>query len=92
MGAKSNNLLELHKGLEWINLPKSGCIPFKTLEYTLNLQGDIRDELHTMIDNLSKTKSVKRMNRLLYKCKDLVMKLDFIADDPMHRDIKKGLI
>lgn len=78
MGAKSNNLKVLNDGLgSWINLPKSGCIPFKMLEYTLNLQEEIKDHLNSYIDRLSKIKSVKKMNRLLYKCKDLVMQLDF---------------
>jgi hypothetical protein len=93
MGAKSNNLLILHKGLgEWIHLPKSGCIPFKMLEYTLSLHPDINAELNDQIEKLTKIKSVKKMNRLLYKCKDLVMKLDFIPSDHMHAAIKSGLI
>ena len=45
-----------------------------------------------MITKLTKTKSVKRMNRLLYKCKDLVMKLEFVESDAMHAFIKKSLI
>ena len=78
MGAKSNNLAVLHKGLgSWMNLPKSGCVPFKMLEYTLDLNEGLKEELYGLIERLSKTKSVKRMNRLLYKCKDLVLKLDF---------------
>lgn len=53
MGAKSNNLKVLHDGLDsFINLPKSGCIPFKMLEYTLNLQEDIKQEINNFIDKL----------------------------------------
>jgi hypothetical protein len=47
MGAKSNNLGVLKKGLgSWINLPKSGTIPFKMMEYTLNLNEEIKEELN----------------------------------------------
>jgi len=93
MGAKSNNLQVLHKGLgSWINLPRSGCIPFKMLEYTLDLQTEIRDQIHRYIDKLAKTKSVKKMNRLLYRCKDLVMRIEFIPSDPMLSYLKQQLI
>jgi hypothetical protein len=93
MGAKSNNIKVLHDGLgQWINLPKSVCIPFKSMEYTLNLQPDIRDEINAFVRTLNRIKNVKRMNRILYKCKDLTMKLDFIPSDHMHAMIKKGLL
>ena len=35
---------------------------------------------------------VKKMNRLLYKCKELVMKLKFHKDDPNHKFLKESLI
>jgi hypothetical protein len=83
MGAKSNNLKILHDGLgSGVHLPKSGCIPFKLLEYSLNLQPEIKDELNTLIKKLSKTKSYKRMNKMLSSCKDLVMLLEFKQTDP----------
>jgi alpha-glucan, water dikinase len=42
MGAKSNNLKVLRDSLEsWIQLPQSGCIPFKMMEYTLSLEPEI---------------------------------------------------
>lgn len=56
-------------------LPKSGCIPFKMQEYTLNLHPEIKERLQRYIDRLSKIRSVPRMNRILYKCKELVMQL-----------------
>jgi hypothetical protein len=44
MGAKSNNIKVLHDGLgQWINLPKSACIPFRSMEYTLDLQAGVRN-------------------------------------------------
>ena len=73
MGAKSNNLKILHDGLgSAVHLPKSGCIPFKMLEYTLGLHPEINTELNKVINKLQKTKNYNRMNKMLYKCKDLV--------------------
>ena len=95
MGAKSNNLKILYDGCkDWINLPKSGCLPFKMQEYTLDLEVNrsVKVELHELIDRLSKVKSVKKMNRLLYKCKDLVTQVEFVDSDPLHAHIKKSLI
>ena len=44
MGAKSNNLKVLRDKLEkWVLLPESGCIPFQMMEYTLELEPEIRD-------------------------------------------------
>jgi len=44
MGAKSNNLKVLKDKLEnWVHLPQSGCIPFQMMEYTLELEPEIRD-------------------------------------------------
>ena len=53
MGAKSNNLKILHDGLgTGINLPKSGCIPFKMQEYTLGLNPEINEQLNKLIGRL----------------------------------------
>jgi len=42
MGAKSNNIKVLRDNLDsWIQLPKSGCIPFKMMEYSLSLHPEI---------------------------------------------------
>jgi hypothetical protein len=93
MGAKSNNLKILQDGLgSSVHLPKSGCIPFKMQEYTLDLHPSIKTELNDLIKKLSKTKSYKRMNKMLYKCKDLVMQLEFVASDPKLAHVKKSLI
>ena len=76
MGAKSNNLKILKNKIEsWIELPQSGCIPFKMMEYTLSLEPTIEKEVHDLIDKLKNCKRVNRMNRILIKCKNLVMKL-----------------
>lgn len=42
MGAKSNNLKVLKDSIgKGLNIPESGCIPFKMLEYTLALEPEI---------------------------------------------------
>ena len=71
MGAKSNNLKVLHDKLDkWVLLPESVCIPFKMLEYTLKLNPEIEKEINSHIEELTKVTKVKKMNRLLYKCKE----------------------
>ena len=46
MGAKSNNLKILRDGLDsWIQLPQSGCIPFRFMEYTLNLHPEVNQKI-----------------------------------------------
>lgn len=89
MGAKSNNLKILRDGLdEWIHLPQSGCIPFKMMEYTLSLHPEIELEIHQLIDRLNNCKNFNKMNRILFKCKDLVMKLEFNPEDEHHKFLK----
>lgn len=88
MGAKSNNLKILKDGLmsdsKWIFLPESGCVPFKMMEYTLGLNPHIKEKIDKYIDKLQTVKSVKRMNRILYRCKDLTMQIAFDANDKHH--------
>ena len=92
MGAKSNNLKILKDKIEsWILLPDSVCIPFKMFEYTLSLHPDIEKEINMHIEELSSVTKVKKMNRLLYKCKELVMRLNLIEDDPHHKFLMVGL-
>ncbi len=51
------------------------------MEYSLSLEPEIEGEINTLIDKLANCKSFNRMNRILLKCKDLVMKLTFHPDD-----------
>jgi hypothetical protein len=51
------------------------------LEYTLELEPGIKKKIDKYIDFLNKVTSVKKMNRILYKCKEYVMKLRFHKDD-----------
>ena len=78
MGAKSNNLKILKGKIEGLaSLPESGCIPFKMLEYSLDLEPDIKEQINKYIDELNTVTKVKKMNRILYRCKELTMKLKF---------------
>lgn len=93
MGAKSNNLRVLRDDIEsWVNLPQSGCIPFKMLEYTLSLEPEVQNQLNKYIEELNTVSKVKKMNRLLYKCKQLVLKLNYKKDDPHHKYLREQLI
>ena len=69
---------------DWIKLPQSGCIPFKMLEHTLSLEPEIQEQINDYIDQLNTVTKVKKMNRILYRCKDLVLKLKFHPEDPHH--------
>jgi hypothetical protein len=53
-------------------------------EYSLSLEPEIETVLNQHIDELSTVTRVKKMNRLLYKCKELVLRLKFHKDDPHH--------
>ena len=73
-------------------VPKSGCIPFQVMEYSLGLEKEIKDELDACIEKLNSVQKVKKMNRLLYRCKELVGKLKFHGEDPCHLKIRDALI
>ncbi len=77
-GAKSNNLKYLRDKMDkGIKLPDSAVIPFQVLEYTLGLEKSIESKLSTLIDQIAKTKSVRKMKKILFQCKDLVLGLNF---------------
>ena len=54
------------------------------MEHTLDLNQQIKDKINQLIDDLNKTTKVKKMNRILDKCKHLVMDLKFIPEDKDH--------
>ena len=62
------------------------------MEYTIDLHPGIKEEISKYIDRLEKCKSVKRMNRILLNCKDLVMKLEFNEHDKHHKTLKQSLM
>ena len=45
-----------------------------------------------MINSIGNVKSVKKMNKILYQCKDLIMALQFKADDEHLSYMKAQLL
>ena len=81
-GGKSNNLKALYQKLPTgVKVPDSACIPFQVLEYTLGLYPDMKRKLNSLCDQIGGIKSVRRMNRILNQCKDIVMSLSFKSGD-----------
>lgn len=92
-GAKSNNLKNLRGKLDRsIKLPESASIPFQMCEYSIALEPAIQQKLNNLINKVSTIKSVKKMNKMLYQCKDLIMSLKFHPDDSHHLFLKEQLI
>lgn len=58
------------------------------MEYTLSLHPEIEQQVNKLIDRLDKVKNVDKMNRILFRCKDLVNKLEFHPDDDNHKFLK----
>jgi hypothetical protein len=62
------------------------------LEYSLSLEPEIESQINAYIEELNTVTKVKKMNRLLYKCKELVMRLKYHSSDPHHQFLYKALI
>ena len=92
-GAKSNNLKNLRGKLDpGVKLPESACIPFQVAEYSIGLEPQVQAKLSALIDQVSKVKSVRKMNKNLYQCKELIKTLRFHEDDQHHRYLREQLI
>lgn len=44
------------------------------------------------MERVGKIKSVKKMNKMLYQCKELVMELRFHENDEHHRFLKEKIV
>ena len=92
-GAKSNNLKNLRNKLDKnIKLPESACIPFQMCEHSISLEPTVSTKLASLVEKVSTIKSVKKMNKMLYQCKDLIMSLKFHENDEHHRFLKDQLL
>jgi alpha-glucan,water dikinase len=102
-GAKSNNLKSLKAKLDWseqscsaldgpVILPESGSIPFQMAEYTIGLDPQINAKYQMILQKLISNKSVKKMEKMLIQCKDLVMGLKFNHNDKHHLYLMESLI
>lgn len=92
-GAKSNNLKFLRDKLDpGVKLPESACVPFQVAEYSIGLEPHVQGKLNALIDQVVKVKSVRKMNKMLYQCKELVCGLQFHENDNHHRYLREQLI
>jgi len=92
-GAKSNNLKNLRGKLDpGVKLPESACIPFQVAEYSIGLEPAIQTKLRALIEQVSKVKSVRKMNKMLYQCKELICALKFHEEDQHHRYLREQLV
>ena len=62
------------------------------MEYSLSLEPETNETLNKLVKRLEKCKNVDRMNKILFKCKDLVMSLNFHEHDSHHTFLKAQLI
>jgi hypothetical protein len=53
-------------------------------EYSLDLEPGVKEDLLKTIEKVGKIKSVRKMNKMLYHCKDLILSLKFHPEDSHH--------
>lgn len=61
------------------------------MEYSLSLEPEKEKEINNYIEDLNSMTRVKKMNRVLYRCKDIVLSLGFYENDPNHKFMKSAL-
>ena len=101
VGAKSKNTKKVYSRVpncDWLRYPESFAIPFNVEEYFLTLGGnkDIGDEMYDLINQIeSNSQSSENITKMLQKCKDLTMKINFIENSETlklkNRIIKFGV-
>jgi hypothetical protein len=67
-----------------IHLPESAVIPFNMAEYSINLESEIKKEIDEIVKKIVSVKSVKKMNKMLLQCKNLIQSLKFNPLDSHH--------
>jgi len=93
MGAKSNNLKVLRDKLDaGIKVPESATLPFRMQEYSIDLEPSVKSRIEQITNQISKVKSVRKMNQMLHQCKELVMGLKFHESDKHHSYMKEQLL
>lgn len=61
------------------------------LEYTFGLYPEILKKVEGLMSQIKTVKSVKKMNRILNQCKEIVMGLKFKDSDKHHAFLKEQL-
>ena len=62
------------------------------LEYAISLDPEVEEALNNNIEQLNKITGVKKMNRILNRCQELVMRLRFRDSDPHHKHLKEQIL
>ena len=95
MGAKSNNLKILQESIpSWVNVPDSICLPFKTMEYFLEVCDPVgAQRIGRLVRRLSQTKKVDKMAGRLFRCKSIILALQYekAKKDPFMVQLKEQL-
>lgn len=60
--------------------------------YTIGLDQKTQIKYEQIIEKLKVVKSVRKMEKMLVQCKDLIMGLRFFSNDQHHRFLKDQLI
>ena len=60
-------------------------------EYTLDLNKDVKKKISGLIDKVHSIKSVKKMNKMLFQCKELVLSLKFDPADTHMKYLQEQL-
>ena len=58
-------------------------------EYSIDLEPRIKEILKTLIQKVENTKSVRKMNKMLYECKEQILNLKFHAENQHHIFLKE---
>jgi len=61
-------------------------------EFSIDLEPRIKDSLQTLIKKVESTKSVRKMNKMLYECKEQILSLKFHPENQHHAFLKEQLI
>lgn len=61
-------------------------------EYTIGLDPQINAKYQSILQKLIINKSVKKMEKMLIQCKDIMMGLKFNPNDKHHHFLKESLI
>ena len=90
VGAKSNNTKKVFgkvPNCKWLRYPESFAIPFNVNEYFLTLDDNIyiKDEIDDNIEKISREKNPDNIRKLLEKCKELTMKIEFIENNETQK-------
>jgi len=66
-------------------------IPFKVLEYVLDLNPRAKKNIEGIIKRISTTTNSSKMNKMLDECKNLILGLGFVGTDAHMKFLQQSL-